>query len=543
MVMLRRFKIPMKSMRGWINRSIRFASLSGLLLVGIGSRGFAADASAVIAAMNSITAEEAQSFINVLADDSLEGREAGSRGGRAAGNYLAQQFQKLGLKGAAAGGGYFQPFNNSLRNILASIEGSDPELKKQYVLVTAHYDHIGYGNRSNALGGIGQIHNGADDNASGDAGILETAEAFSHLPQAPKRTVIFALWDGEEEGLYGSKYWIEHPTVPLASVAAVINVDMIGRLRSNRVIVYGARTSFGWRQLLSRDNESTGLMLDFDWTMKADSDHHPFFAAGVPVVMLHTGLHDDYHRPSDKAEKINSNGLRLVSQLMFRTALDLADEDVRPKFRTAARSESPSEQSNAERLEPPAPGRLGLSWDEAKAKDGVIQLISVTSESTAAKAGLKVGDRIVSYAGRKLDDVEQFRRLVMGTRGTVSVEVERKGSEEPLELTVKPTGEPAKLGIAWRVDDAEPDAVLLVRVAPGSPADRAGLRIYDRIYEVGGRRFATSDEFRQLANSLPAPLEFLVETQGKTRHVTIEPLETVTDAPAKTPPIPATAQR
>ena len=107
------------------------------------------------------------------------------------------------------------------------------------MLVTAHYDHIGYGNRSNALGGIGQIHNGADDNASGDAGVLETAEAFSRLPQAPKRTVIFALWDGEEEGLYGSKYWIEHPTVPLASVAAVINVDMIGRLRSNRVIVYG----------------------------------------------------------------------------------------------------------------------------------------------------------------------------------------------------------------------------------------------------------------------------------------------------------------
>ena len=177
MVMLCNFKILNRSAAGWIARSIRVAFLSGLL-IGIGARGFAADASAVISAMNSITAEEAQSFINVLADDSLEGREAGSRGGRAAGNYLAQQFQKLGLKGAAAGGGYFQPFNGNLRNILASIEGSDPELKKQYVLVTAHYDHIGYGNRSNSLGGIGQIHNGADDNASGDAGVLETAEAF-----------------------------------------------------------------------------------------------------------------------------------------------------------------------------------------------------------------------------------------------------------------------------------------------------------------------------------------------------------------------------
>jgi S1-C subfamily serine protease len=260
--------------------------------------------------------------------------------------------------------------------------------------------------------------------------------------------------------------------------------------------------------------------------------------------MLHTGLHDDYHRPSDKAEKINATGLRQVSQLMFRTALDLADEVSRPKFRTAARSESPSEQANAERLEPPAPGRLGLSWDEARAKkEGVVQIISVTAESAAAKAGLKVGDRIVGYAGRPLEDAEQFRMLVMATRGSVPLKIERKGSEQPIELTVRPAGEPVKLGIAWRVDDAEPGAVLLVRVAPGSPADRAGLRIYDRLYEVNGRRFSTSDEFRELANSLPGPVEFLVETQGKTRNVFVELLETVTDLQTQTPPIPATAQR
>jgi hypothetical protein len=196
---------------------------------------------------------------------------------------------------------------------------------------------------------------------------------------------------------------------------------MIGRLRKNHVIVYGTRTSFGWRQMLSRDNEATDLSLDFDWLMKADSDHHPFYAAGIPVVMLHTGLHDDYHRPSDKADKINSSGIRLVSQLMFRTALDLADEPARPKFRTASRSESTSDQSSAERLEPPAPGRLGVTWDEAKAKQGIIQAISIVPESAAAKAGLKVGDRIVTYAGRQLESAEQFRELVMATRGAITV--------------------------------------------------------------------------------------------------------------------------
>src|SRR5262245_16819132 len=203
------------------------------------SRANAASAAAILAATNSITAEDAQSFINTLADDSLEGRETGTRGGRAAGAYLGQQFQQFHLRGGGIDGGYYQPFGGSSRNLLGWIEGSDPELKKQYVFVTAHYDHVGYGNSRTSLGGIGQIHNGADDNASGDAGVLETAKAFTVLGQAPKRSVMFALWDAEEEGLLGSKYWIAHPTVPLASIAAVINVDMIGRLRNNRVLVYG----------------------------------------------------------------------------------------------------------------------------------------------------------------------------------------------------------------------------------------------------------------------------------------------------------------
>ena len=209
----------------------------------------AADASSTTAALESITPDDAQGFVNALADDSLEGRETGTRGGRAAGAYLGQQFQRLKLRGGAADGGYYQPFGSNSRNLLGWIEGSDPELKKQYVMVTAHYDHVGYGKSSNSYGPLGQIHNGADDNASGDAGILEVAKAFNQLPSPPKRSVLFALWDAEEEGLLGSKYWIAHPTVPLANVAAVINVDMIGRLRNNRVIVYGGRSSYGWRQL------------------------------------------------------------------------------------------------------------------------------------------------------------------------------------------------------------------------------------------------------------------------------------------------------
>jgi hypothetical protein len=512
---------------GAASAALLLTLLGALVWFSCASRGLAADVSAASAAVESITAEDAQNFVNTLADDALEGRETGTRGGRAAGAYLGLQFQRLKLHGGATDGGYYQPFGSNSRNLLGWIEGSDPQLKSQYVMVTAHYDHVGYGKASNSFGPLGQIHNGADDNASGDAGLLETANAFNQLPQPPKRSVMFALWDAEEEGLLGSKYWIEHPTVPLANVAAVLNVDMIGRLRHNHLIVYGGRSSYGWRQMLSRDNQATGLALDFDWLMKADSDHQPFFAAGVPVLMLHTGLHEDYHRPSDKADKINSAGLKLVSQLMFRTALDLADEADRPKFRTAARGESPATEPIVEQLAPAPAGRLGLTWDEAQAKQGIVQVAAITTGSAGAKAGLKAGDRIVGYAGREITDIEQLRQMVLATRGAVPIKVVRTGSEQLVEVNILPAGEPTRLGLAWRVDDAEPGAVLLVGITPGSPAERAGLQLYDRIYEANGRRFSSSEEFRQLTASLPSPLELLTETRGKIRPVTVERLEIV----------------
>ncbi len=511
----------------WVSTSAALLSIIyGLAWVPAGSV-FAAEANAVNAATDSITADELQEFVKTLADDAFEGREAGSRGGRAVGVYLGEYFQKHKLRGGGTKGGYYQPFGANSRNILGYLEGSDPELKKQYIFVMAHYDHVGYGNARNSHGPTGYIHNGADDNASGVSGVLETIDAFDHLPQPPKRSVMFTLWDGEEAGLLGSKHWIENPTVPLDKIAAAINVDMIGRLRNDRAMIYGCRTSYGFRQMVSRQNESVGLTLDFNWLMKAESDHHPFFAAGIPVLMPHTGLHDDYHRPSDDAEKINKVGMRQISQLMFRMALEFADMDEKPKFRTASRSESPSTRSMREQLLPPLAGRLGLSWDETKSKDGVLHIANVVAGGAAAKAGLKPGDRIVKYAGKPFESAEEFRRLVLATRGEVVMTVQRDGSQEPLELKVSPPGQPIRLGMSWQMDDAEPGAVMLTRVVPSSAADRAGLRVYDRIYEVNGERFATSDDFYRLVNELASPLELLVETRGKVRHVKVERAELV----------------
>src|SRR5262249_45517286 len=162
--------------------------------------------------------------------------------------------------------------DGNYHNILAVVEGSDPQLRDEYVLIGAHYDHVGYGNARNSYGPFGMIHNGADDNASGVAGMLEVARAVAQLASRPKRSILFAFWDGEEKGLLGSQYWVEHPTVPLKSVTLAINADMIGRLRNATVTVYGVRTVRGLRRLVSHQNQIANLLLDFTWENKPDSD-------------------------------------------------------------------------------------------------------------------------------------------------------------------------------------------------------------------------------------------------------------------------------
>ena len=191
--------------------------------------------------LSSITAEESGRHVDVLADDTFEGREAGSRGGLAAGGYLVEFLRANGISPAGEDGGYYQSFDRGFRNVLAIIPGRDAELRDEYVVLGAHYDHVGYGQSHNSLGPTGRIHHGADDNASGTSGLMEVIQAFTMLPQPPRRSLLFAFWDGEEQGLLGSKHWIAHPTVPLEHIRMTFNLDMIGRLRDNRLEIYGAR--------------------------------------------------------------------------------------------------------------------------------------------------------------------------------------------------------------------------------------------------------------------------------------------------------------
>jgi len=481
--------------------------------------------STYFSALESITAGELQHYVDYLADDALEGREAGSPGDREAARFLTEHLEQLRLRPAGIDGGFFQPFDPNYRNILALLPGSDPELKDQVIVVGAHYDHVGYGTKYNSAGPIGQIHNGADDNASGTSGLLELAQALAMLPEPPKRSVLLVFWDAEEKGMFGSKHWLAHPTIPLNRVAAMINVDMIGRLRNDRVIVVGSRSSYGWRRLLSSHNDGPALHLDFTWSMEDLSDHSPFFDSGIPVLLLTTGEHENYHRPSDDANLINNAGMRRVVQLLFGTLCDLADEPTTPGFRADARRETQAARERlAERLPEtaiPAANRLGADWDEPRTSGSGVRVKGVEWNSPAARSGLRSGDRIVRFANHDILSADDLTGAVTAAENPVVAVVYRQGRREPQEMTFELTGKPLRLGITWRVDDAEPGTVIITHVVPGSPAAFAGLSRGDRIYQVAGQDFADDAEFARLATSLPEPLELLVERDGQLRIVVL----------------------
>lgn len=480
-----------------------------------------AEESSFRAALESITANEVQGHLQFLADDSLEGREAGSRGGHAAAGYLAAAFERAGLEARGDKNSYFQGFGNGMRNVIGVLKGSDPVLKDEFVLFGAHYDHVGYGNRRTSLGPFGFVHNGADDNASGTSALLELVDAFTRLPQPPKRSVLFVFWDGEEQGLLGSRHWVTQPTVPLKNVVFAFNIDMVGRLREKKVEVFGTRSSRGLRQLISRHNREYGLEMDFTWEMQANSDHHTLYAQSIPVLMVFTGIHEDYHRPSDDVDKINSDGVAAITRLLFSVGNEVTESGFTSGFRTGSRNENPTARRSFEKsYAPPAP-RLGITWEMVGDQ---LLVRNVVPNSAAARIGIRVGDQIVGFNNHPVASEQRLRIEILGAVNPVSLTVRR--NQETVELSGNLNGDAVRVGLAWREDDGEPGTVMVTQVISGSAAQLAGIRERDRIYEIAGRRFENGNEFQNQLMAQPAPLELLVERNGRIFSATldVEPL-------------------
>jgi hypothetical protein len=473
------------------------------------------------AALGAINASDVRVHIDALADAPLEGREAGTRGGRAAVAYLVKQFESQQLSPAGDSGGYVQAFRGSCSNILGVLAGSDPELRHEYVLVGAHFDHVGYGSALNSRGPIGRVHHGADDNASGVAGVLELQDACQTLPHSPRRSILFALWDGEEKGMWGSRHWLAHPTVPLDKIVLVFNLDMIGRLQHDTVHVYGSRTSWGLRRLLSERNRATNLSLDFSWDMKPNSDHYAFFDKEIPILMLHTGLHADFHRPSDSADKIDHEGAERVTRLAFAALFDVANADKVAGFRDRSRQENAAGRARLERPLPDRALRLGVAWRKGVLETGGVLLTHITPNSPAARAGLRTGDRLLRFADYEVRDERQLQRRVLAASSPAAVLVER-GDRDRVEVTVRLAGSPLRLEISWRDDDAEPGTVVVSQVVPGSAPRAAGLLPGDRIYQVQGRDFADGGQLSQWLQTQGGRVELLFERRGRLGSVVLQ---------------------
>ena len=337
-------------------------------------------------------------------------------------------------------------------NVIGILPGSDPKLKDEAIVLGAHYDHLGRGGEGSLAPREGDIHHGADDNASGVAGLIELARMLSTQNPKPRRTIVFIAFSGEEEGLIGSSYYVNHSVVPLANTIAMINMDMIGRLKDNKIIIGGVGTAQEWRAWIANANTFRGLAglpvqgfnrnllnetlkdtTGFSLTLNEDgygpSDHSSFYAKQVPVLFFWTGNHEDYHKPSDTADKINYVGEARVVSFIAKVFGDIDRFDKRPTY-TVAKSESQGRTMGFRVY-------LGTIPNYADSNDG-LKLDGVRDDSPASKAGLKAGDKIVKMAGREVKNVYDYTYALGEMKAGQEYEVEIVRGSERLTLKITP---------------------------------------------------------------------------------------------------------
>jgi hypothetical protein len=284
-------------------------------------------------------------------------------------------------------------------NVGAYIEPENIKYKDDYLVIGAHFDHLGWGEQNSLYVGEPMIHNGADDNASGTTGLLELAEKFSSIKNQINRKVVFIAFSGEELGLLGSSYVVNNFPLPIENANAMINMDMIGRLNDKKdLIVYGTGTSSNWKSILDDKNE-----YDFNLTFNDEgfgpSDHSSFYVKKVPVLFFFTGTHSDYHKPSDDVDKINADGQEKVLKYIYDVALSIINSEKKPDYLAVERKDTG--RMNGSRV------YVGTVPDFAGEVDGY-KLGGVTEGSPAAKAGLQAGDIIIQFGDKKISNLYDF---------------------------------------------------------------------------------------------------------------------------------------
>ena len=294
----------------------------------------------------------------------------------------------------------------TVKNVIAYLPGADPKLGSEAVLIGAHYDHLGAGEYGTlAPERHSEIHNGADDNASGSAGLLTLARAFGSGPR-PRRSLVLAAFTGEEAGLAGSSHYVETPSLPIEKTVAMINLDMIGRLRKGRVIAFGTESSPRFADLVTKAADGIGIGARIEPGASGPSDQLSFYEKGVPVLSFFTGIHEEYHTPDDDSHRIDATGSARVLRLTYRTAAALLDAEERPVRTLAA---GPRARAAAGQSYGPY---LGTVPSFAGEPVSGVRLQAVRSGSPAEQSGLRGGDVIVSFAGAPVRNLQEFAALL-----------------------------------------------------------------------------------------------------------------------------------
>ena len=364
-----------------------------------------------------------------LSSDAFEGRGTGSAGGEKAAEYLESQFKKIGLATSSnpftfKGGMHGTGKEGATRNIIAFLDNQ----AKTTIIIGAHYDHLGLGNDGNSLDPDpkNKIHNGADDNASGVAGILELARYFKKN-EIRNANLLFLAFSGEELGLYGSKYWTEHPTIDLNQVNYMINLDMIGRYESSKgLAVSGTGTAPVWEPLL-KSLSSEKLIIKTDSSGVGPSDHTSFYLKNIPVLHFFTGSHNDYHKPGDDWDKINYQAEAEILRLIIKVIEAPQTEDKLAFLTTKNKSMTPRSSFKV---------TMGVMPSYTAEVVG-LRVDGVSEGKPAQRAGILAGDIIIKLGDYEVKNIETYMEaLGQFDKGqTVTVQVKRGAEVKNLTVT------------------------------------------------------------------------------------------------------------
>ena len=376
--------------------------------------------------------------VTFLASDKLEGRQTGTKGEKAAADYIVKRFKEVGLQPKGTKGFLqsftFKPKTNPHEEVKFDVNGDGTitgnnvvgfvdNKAENTVIIGAHFDHLGYGGDGSLhRDSIKAIHNGADDNASGVAILLNLAAKLKE--KNTNNNYLFMAFSGEEMGLLGSNYYVKNPTIDTKKVSYMINMDMVGRLKKDSALaVYGTGTSPIFKQTLKSHNDNFKLIQQESGV--GPSDHTSFYLADIPVLHFFTGQHEDYHKPGDDSEKLNYDGMDIISKYIFNIITDL-DDNGKLAFR---KTKSEKEQVRF---------KVGLGVVPDYMFDGKgMRIDGVSEDKPAQKAGLLKGDIVTKLGDSTVVDMMSYMRALSGFQSGQQTIVEYKRGEELKAAEVK----------------------------------------------------------------------------------------------------------